>query len=257
MREKFKTQLRVLWALMRREMTTRYDRSAGGYLWAIIEPIVFIVALTAIFSQIARVPPVGTDFALFFATGFIGFMFWRNTADVASSAVRANKALLTYPNVTPLDTVLARAALQILTNVVVSALILTVLIANTYTSTQLDVSALFVAVTLASLLAIGMGLLNVTLFPLFPTWERIFGLINRPILLISGVFFVPEDLPSNVRDAALYNPILHLVGIFRSAFYPTYEAQYVNYVYLIALIMGTCWIGLLLLQRYRYEVAEL
>lgn len=57
-------QLRVLHALMLREMITRYGSSRLGYLWALLEPIGFIAMLSLIFSQISNSPPVGRSFAL-------------------------------------------------------------------------------------------------------------------------------------------------------------------------------------------------
>ena len=37
---------RVLFALVMREMTTRFGRSSAGYLWALIEPAAFIALLS-------------------------------------------------------------------------------------------------------------------------------------------------------------------------------------------------------------------
>ena len=63
--------LRVLFALVVREMSTRFGRSWGGYLWAIVEPVGGILLLTFIFSLALRKPPLGTNFALFYASGMV------------------------------------------------------------------------------------------------------------------------------------------------------------------------------------------
>ena len=47
---------RTLVALVMREMSTTYGRSALGYLWAILEPVAGIMLLTAIFSLAFRAP---------------------------------------------------------------------------------------------------------------------------------------------------------------------------------------------------------
>ena len=57
---------RVLIALFIREMITRYGRSIGGYAWAILEPVGWILMLSAIFSSFIRTPPLGQNFPLFF-----------------------------------------------------------------------------------------------------------------------------------------------------------------------------------------------
>lgn len=121
--------LRVIFALVMREMTTRFGRSAGGYLWAVLEPAGTVALLAVIFSQIARHPPLGEDFALFFATGYVAFHCYMDIARNVSIAVRTNRALLSFPSVTMLDTIIARFLLQLLTTSFVGALIMTVLAA--------------------------------------------------------------------------------------------------------------------------------
>ena len=48
--------LRVILALMLREMTTRYGKSTGGYIWAFAEPLGMIAILSAVFSMAIRTP---------------------------------------------------------------------------------------------------------------------------------------------------------------------------------------------------------
>ena len=60
--------MRVLFALVVREMSTKFGRSWGGYIWAIAEPLGGILLLTIAFSFAFRKPPLGSNFALFYAT---------------------------------------------------------------------------------------------------------------------------------------------------------------------------------------------
>ena len=48
---------RTVLALMLREMATTYGRSAGGYLWAILDPVLGIALLSVLFSLALRHPP--------------------------------------------------------------------------------------------------------------------------------------------------------------------------------------------------------
>ena len=64
-------RLRVLFALMVREMGTTFGRSWGGYFWAIAEPLGGILLLSLAFGLALRTPPLGSSFMLFYATGYI------------------------------------------------------------------------------------------------------------------------------------------------------------------------------------------
>ena len=65
--------LRVVSALVVREMGTSFGRSAGGYFWAVVEPLGGIVLLAIAFSMALSTPPMGTSFMLFYATGIVPF----------------------------------------------------------------------------------------------------------------------------------------------------------------------------------------
>lgn len=44
----------MIFALLIREMATRFGSKPGGYLWAFLDPAAHILLMTAIFSAIAR-----------------------------------------------------------------------------------------------------------------------------------------------------------------------------------------------------------
>ena len=67
---------RAVGALILREMATTHGKSPGGFLWAIAEPVAAIALLSFAFSLIFVAPPLGRDFALFYATGFLPFFLF-------------------------------------------------------------------------------------------------------------------------------------------------------------------------------------
>jgi hypothetical protein len=72
--ERLKTQGRVIHALIIRETRTRFGDSRLGYGWALIEPILHIALLSAVFSLLMRgQPPIGTHFFVFYYTGLIRY----------------------------------------------------------------------------------------------------------------------------------------------------------------------------------------
>ena len=57
-------------ALIIREMATTYGTSPGGYLWALLEPVAGIALLTFVFTLALDTPPLGQNFAFFYASGY-------------------------------------------------------------------------------------------------------------------------------------------------------------------------------------------
>jgi capsular polysaccharide transport system permease protein len=249
-------QLRVLFALILREMSTRYGRSAGGYLWAIIEPAGTVALLTLVFAQIARQPPLGDNFAMFFATGYLAFHVYMDVSRSVSASVKVNRALLSFPRVTMLDTIIARFVLQALTSVVVFAVVVAGVALATGAQVSLDLAYVLAALGLALLLGLGMGAINCVLFAFSPTWERVFGVINRPLFLISGAFFLLEDLPLPLRAALWWNPLIHVTSAMRRGFYPYYEASAFSPAFVLIAALGPLMFGVLLLRTLRGRMLD-
>jgi capsular polysaccharide transport system permease protein len=247
---------RVLFALVMREMTTRFGRSSAGYLWALIEPAAFIALLSLAFSQIAHSPPLGRSFPLFYATGYIAFSYYSDIAALTGRSVQVNRSLLSYPAVTPLDTVLARFLLQALTGLAVAAAVFGGVLAVFAEPVRLAPVPLILAFALAALLGLGVGLVNVSLFALSRGWEVAYGVISRVLFLVSAVFFTYESLPASAREILWWNPLVHVVGLMRAGFYPVYDAAYVSVAYAATLGLGLTAGGLGLMSVFARRLAE-
>ena len=72
------------------------------------------------FSLMLRAPPLGTSFILFYATGTIPFRLYSAMAGAVAGAINANRGLLAYPVVNPLDAVFAQFVLGFMTDVLVA-----------------------------------------------------------------------------------------------------------------------------------------
>lgn len=247
---------RVLFALVMREMTTRFGRSVAGYLWAFIEPVAFIALLSLVFAQVAHTPPIGRSFPLFFATGYLAFGFYNDIASLTGRSVNVNRPLLSYPAVTPLDTVLARLLLQVLTGLTVAAAVFAGILAIFDDPVHLRPVPLITAFALGAFLGFGVGLLNVTLFALSKGWEVAYGVLSRPVVFISCVFYTFDSLPLFAREILWWNPVVHMVGLLRSGFYPVYDGYYVSVLYVGSLALGLSVLGLVLMAMLSHRLAD-
>ncbi|MEO1550211.1 MAG: ABC transporter permease [Pseudomonadota bacterium] len=245
-----RTIFQVLAALMVREMTTRYARLSGGYLWAVVEPVAVICLLSILFSQAFRTPPLGTSFVLFYATGYLPLILFSDVADKTAAAVSFSRQLLAYPRVTVLDAVLARFLLNLLTQILVFTLVLSGLALAGLLPHMPRMDILATAVALAAALALGVGLLNCLAFSQSPMWQRLWSIVSRPLFLISGLFYTFEGLPAHIRELLIWNPLIHVVGLVRAALYPTYYAAYVQPGYVLALGLATAVLGALMLRVF-------
>lgn len=248
--------VRVLAALMIREMITRYGRSPGGYVWALLEPVGMIAILALAFSQFIRVPPIGESFAFFYATGYVPFHMYSEIAGVTAASVFVNRPLMQFPMVTPLDAILARFLLTVLTLILVTAVVFGGIAILIEEPVRADLAPLLTGLGCAALLGLGIGTLNTVIFAFFPVWRQIWNIVNRPLFIVSAVFFTYESMPDHIQRLLWWNPVVHVVGQVRTAFYPVYEGGYVSLAYVLAIAVASFTLGAALLARHRTFIVE-
>jgi len=248
--------LRVTAALIAREMSTRYGSKPGGYLWAVFDPVAHVAMMTLIFQAIARMPALGLSFPLFFASGYLPFSFYQRMSSFMAGTMKANKALLSYPVVSPFDAIVSRFILQLMTDGLVTLLILLLIVEIGGLAQPMDYAGMMEAAAVAAVLGLGIGTINIVMFARSALYEQIFGIINRPIFMVSGVFFLPENLPESFREVILYNPLVHIIMWFRSAIYPEYRADGLDRGYVLEFALVCFALGLALLTTSMRHIRE-
>lgn len=245
---------RSVLALALREMSVTYGRSPGGYLWAILEPAIGIFLLTFLFSLAFRSPPLGASFPLFYATGLVPFLFYMELSNKIAQSLKFSRHLLAYPAVSFLDAILARLFLNTVTLLLVGYIIFAGILLIFDTRTVFDPVALCVAYAMAISLALGVGTMNVVLVSMIPVWGQIWAIVNRPLFLISCIFFLYDGVPEPWRSYLWWNPLIHLVGQMRTAFYPSYDGAYLSHIYIFGLSLTLFAAGLVFLTRYHRDI---
>jgi len=246
--------LRAITALILREMATTYGRSPGGYIWAVVEPVAALWLLSLFFSVAFQSPPLGSNFIMFYATGYLPFMMYMDVSGKIGTSIRYSKPLLAYPRVTYIDTIISRFLLNCLTHMVVFIIVMAGIFTFYGLNVDLNVPAIAQAFGMTAALALGVGALNCYLSSTFPLWERIWGIVNRPLFIVSGVFFVIENMAETYRDLLLWNPLVHVASQMRAGFYMTYDARLVSPIYVYAVSIICLFFGLLLLNRYHRNI---
>lgn len=250
----FLTQLRVVHAIALRETRTRFGSHRLGYLWAIFEPLFWIGTFWGLFTLVDREAPGGMSVVPFLATGIIPYELVMKTADRTSGSIEANKALLFYPQVQPLDLVLARGGLEMATLATVFAVIVGghALIVQQFAIQ--DLLSVLLGMSLAGMLGLALGTLLCALGVVNKTVDRIRGPLFRPLFWISGLFFTADHLPPAFREVALYNPILHCVEIVRDGWFSEYHGHHASPGYVLVWIVLLAFAGLTVERAVRGKV---
>ena len=248
--------LRAQNALILREIATRYGRTPGGFLWAVLEPVAAVLVLTMALSMVVHAPSLGTSFVVFYASGYLPFLFYATLQGHVQQALVYSRPLLVYPSVSWIDAIAARFVLNTVTGLTVVVIVLAGLALATGEITIADPGLIFLALVLAALLGLGLGALNCLLVGLFPLWGQVWAILSRPLFLVAGVIFVMEDLPTRIQEWLWMTPWIHITGLFRAGLYPGYDAAYASVPLVMTWALVPLALGLAFLDRHRHEILQ-
>ena len=77
-----------------RDVTVRYRQTALGALWAILQPIGFMVVFSLFFGKVAGVASDGLPYALFSLAGLVPWTYFANAILLGSESLVSNAALV-------------------------------------------------------------------------------------------------------------------------------------------------------------------
>lgn len=243
--------VRAVWALLLREFATSNTRASGGILWAFFTPIASIILLTVIFSSGFRAPPVGDVFAIYYATGIIPFAMFTSVSGQLGTCIQSNKRLLKYPRITVLDTVIARLIFTILVQIIVGFIIYTAILRVWDAKTVLNVALILKTMITAAVFGTGVGLVNLVVFPRFPSYQHIWGILTTPLFLVSCVIFPLKEVPPPFDAWLSWNPLVHFIEISRTGFYHGYHDHGLSLRYPFYLGVGLTVLGLIFTTQGR------
>jgi capsular polysaccharide transport system permease protein len=231
--ESLRIQLRVIGALLMREIVTRYGRENLGFLWLFVEPMMFTLGVTALWAGAGLRHGTSLPIVAFALTGYSSVLLWRNCATRCSMAIPPNMGLLYHRNVRVLDLFVTRILLEVAGTTMSFLVLSTVWISLGWMEPPSDILRVFAAWGFlvwfgASLaLIVGGGTAH------SDTIERIWHPTAYLLFPLSGAAFMVDWMPSRFQEIVLWIPMVHGVemlrdGYFGSAVHTHYSPEYLG-----------------------------
>jgi capsular polysaccharide transport system permease protein len=220
-------QLWVIQTLALRETRTRFGNHRLGYVWALLEPLVWIGTFWGMFHLAQKAPPTGMDMLTFLATASSRTTSSRSRRTAAPPPSTPTEACCSTPRCTR-STSSSRAPASSSPRTWWSSVIIgahALLIGGYAVANPL---MLLQGLVLASLLGTSLGLVFAALSVENNLVDRVRGPLMRPLFWTSGIFFTLNSLPLVAREVMLWNPVLHCVEFVRSGFFESYEGDHMS-----------------------------
>jgi len=258
LRHALREQATVVWALMMREVMTRFGRHKLGYFWAFMEPVIHITVWFVIRILIRdRSGTADMSPWLFLGTGIMSFLMFMSMSGYVGGSISANRGLLGFPPVKTLDTIIARFQLEFATLIVVAVALFSGMVVLGVAGWPDSLTTLAVAGGGMMLLGTGFGMCRAIGAAFFPVVSQFNIVITRTLYLSSGLMYDPERLPPEIQYWLSWNPCLHGVQLFRHGYSELYVTTLASPGYLYGWALCLLALGLFLEKVTRHRMKDL
>lgn len=212
-------QLRVVDALLRREILTRFGRHNIGFMWLFVEPMLFTIGVTLLWTSTKSYHGSDLPIAAFALTGYSTVLLWRNMPGRCVGALQANLPLMYHRNIKVGDIYAARLLLEFGGATISFASLSVFFIAVEWMDPPEDVLTVaagwLLVAWFGSALAIALGALSYLTEVVDKLWHP-FSYLLFPL---SGAAFLVAALPLFAQEIVLWIPIVHGVEMVREGYF--------------------------------------
>lgn len=210
---KFKRFRPLLYQLVRRDFLAKYKRSVLGVLWSLLNPLLTMLVLTAVFSTLFRFEI--ENFPVYLLSGQIIFTMYSEVTNMCMTSVIGASALMKKVSVPKYIFPLSKA-LSSLVNFEFSFVAL--LLVMVVTRAPFNICMLYtpIVVLYAFAFSLGIGLILSAYMVFFRDISYLYGIFMTAIMYFTPLFYPISIIPDQVRWIISCNPLYHFVSCFRT-----------------------------------------
>lgn len=244
-RQSWAIQRRVIWALVLREMLTRYGRHNIGFLWLFVEPMLFTLGVTALWAFVKAGHVSSLPIVAFGLTGYSSVLLWRNMPARCISAIEPNLSLFYHRQVKIIDVYFARLTLEAM-GATISFVILSLLfISLEWMAPPEDILKVFTAWVLLAWFGAGLAIFLGSLAYGSELIDKIWHPASYLMFPLSGAAFIVDAMPKAAQELILYIPMIHGVELLREGYFGSAITAHYDIAYLMGWSAALTLLGLL------------
>jgi capsular polysaccharide transport system permease protein len=248
-----KAQVRVVYALLLREMLGRFGLSRVGYLWLVAEPVMLALGVSGIHWMMGEGDVHGVPVFLFYGLGYAPFFMFRAILTRNASTIQAAHSLLFHRPIKLMDLCLARTILEATAclPVIFLFVLASVMSAGIWPA---EPGLMPLVLVISALFAHGMGMLLAALVVFYEPLERFIHPLTYLMMPFSGAFSMIESLPPAGQEALLWSPLVHVHEAFRDAMWGSRIVSHYDLSYPILWALFLNMLGMAALRAARPHV---
>jgi capsular polysaccharide transport system permease protein len=249
-----RVQRRVIFALLMREVLTRYGRHNIGFLWLFVEPMIFTVGITVLWNAMGATHGSNLPISAFALTGYSSILLWRNMPNRCAMAITPNLALMYHRNVKVIDIFLARIALEIVGNTCSFFVLMIVFHTLGLVNYPEDILEVLFGWVMISWFGGSLAIIIGALSEKTELVEKLWHPITYLMFPLSGAIFMVNWLSPGFQSIVTWLPMVHGVEILREGYFGSLVVAKYDIGYMVRACLIMTFIGLALVRDVGREV---
>jgi ABC-2 type transport system permease protein len=202
----------LLWSLVHRDLTIRYKRSTLGFLWTMLNPLLTMLVLTIVFSNLFRFQIPHYPVYLLSGVLLYNFFQWGTSQSIHSIIWGGGLMGKIYM---PKTIFVAAACLVSLINLLLALIPLVLIMIVNHNSFSFALLFLPVPILLTFIFAFGIGLMVATLAVFFADIADIYNVSLTVLTYLTPLFYPIGVVPKKYLTLIHINPMYYFIEIFR------------------------------------------
>ena len=199
--------------LVSRDVKTKYRRSALGILWSVLNPLLMMMVLTAVFSNIFRAGI--KDFPVYYLSGYVIFNFVSEATTFSLNSILGAKSLIKKVYIPKYIFPLEKCIFSLVNTMFtfIAALIMFMILGVTPSWTML---LFFVPILYSFVFSFGLGLVLAAMNVFFRDIGHLYHVLTTAWMYLTPIIYPVSILPDWLIDIIKLNPLYYYVQYFRS-----------------------------------------
>ncbi len=248
--------------LAQREVSRNYEASYLGLVWAFLSPLLMVILLTVIFSEVIgiRFREVTGDsalnFGLYLYCGLIPFLAYSQAVSQGVNVIRRNSNLV-QGVVFPLEILPVTTVIASLIQSVIGVGALMVVLAVLEHRLNWTVALLPLVIVPQLLFTVGLSYLMAVAGAYVPDVRETLKAVVRATFFITPIIWPVSRVPEDWRFLVDYNPLAILVGSYRALILEGELPSAKGIIYFSLFALTLFVLGFVVFNRVKHRFADL
>ena len=243
-----KNELFLLEEIVKKNFAAKYKDSVLGIFWSILKPLLIMIILTIIFSNLFG----GSieNYPVYFLSGKVIFDFFTASTNVCMRSLKGNKNILKRTAAPKHIFILGGVISEFINFIITLIILIGVMIVTRAPFHPLESIISIIPIASLIILVTGLGFILAVLCVYFSDIEHLWGVITLMVMYASAIFYPMNIIPEPFHSYMILNPIFWVIDQFRIlAIYGAIPSR-MNMINLVLLSLIVFVLGIIIYKKY-------